>query len=286
MYGVVTSYLLQGHRQAQVWGGNLIYAANNETTPQLLAALRDFTDDYPDAKAGIILTAERTLATLVDIWILFLYYNGPTPPAGVFDTFFAVDHSIDTTKTRSYNDLVTANNWAVLKGSVYTIGTETTPVPPQNHGAEVLGTYFDTWVNASNEAAFVPGLVASIAFQPMPRVIPEIARQKGGDLLDLDDDVNRIMIELDYSFLVNADYPQVDQTMQDTYNSLRAARQRFEEQGKVTAGIYLPLFMNDCFYRQDYFGRLRPEKRELAMRMRDELDPSGLWRDRTGGFKV
>lgn len=285
-FGIVTSFVLKAYQQGQVWGGNIWFDANSDTTPKLLAALRDFTEYYPDEKAGIILTAERTLATVLDIWILFLYYNGPEPPAGVFDNFTAIAHSIDTTKTQSMNELLSGNNWAVVKGSVYTIGTETTVLPSEANGAEVLGTYYDTWVNVSDTAALVPGLIASIAFQPMPKRIPQLARESGGDMLDLDDDVDRIIMELDYSFLFNDQYPTIDQTMQDTYNGLRSDVQQFQEAGKLDADAYLPLFMNDGFYRQDYFGRLRSEKKDLAKNVRDQLDPQGLWRDRTGGFKI
>ncbi|KAI1868905.1 hypothetical protein JX265_006884 [Neoarthrinium moseri] len=286
IYGIVTSFLLQGYPQGDVWGGNLVFDANDDTTPKLLAALRDFTEYYPDEKAGIIMTAERTLGTLLDIWILFLYYNGPEPPAGVFDNFTAIAHTIDSTKTQSMNSLLSGNNWAVLKGSVYTIGTETTPVPSEEHGPEVLGALYDTWVNVSNTAALVPGVIASIAFQPMPKRIAQLSKQKGGDLLDLDDSVDRIIMELDYSFLFNSDYAKIDQTMQDTYNGLKDHVTGFQEQGKLASDVYLPLFMNDGFYRQDYFGRLRPEKKALASEVRDQLDPDGLWRDRTGGFKI
>lgn len=286
IYGIVTSYLLQAHPQGQVWGGNLLYDANDETTSQLLAALRDFTEYYPDEKAGIIMTAERTLGTLLDIWILFLYYNGPEPPVGVFDNFTAVAHTLDTTKTQSMKDLLSGNNWAVLSGSVYTIGTETTPLPSEEYGGEVLQSYYDTWVDVSNTAALVPGVVASIAFQPIPKRIAQLATNKGGDLLDLDDSVNRIIMELDYSFWFDSDYATIDQTMQDTYNGLAARRDEAANAGKLDADAYLPLFMNDGFYRQDYFGRLRPEKKELAASVRDQLDPTGLWKDRTGGFKI
>jgi hypothetical protein len=184
------------------------------------------------------------------------------------------------------NELVSGNNWAVVKGSVYTIGTEMTPLPSADDGAEVLGAYYDTWVNVSDTSALVPGLIASIAFQPIPKRIAQLAKQKGGDLLDLDDSVDRIIMELDYSFLFNSDYPTIDQTMQDTYNGLKGKAEEFQGDGKLDADVYLPVFMNDGFYRQDYFGRLRDEKKELAKRVRDQLDPEGLWKDRTGGFKI
>jgi hypothetical protein len=286
IYGIVTSYLLKAYPVGQVWGGNYVYSADDTTTPQLLAAIRDFTEYYPDEKAAIIMTAERTLGTLLDIWILFVFYNGPTPPAGVFDNFTAIPHTIDSTKTQSINDLLSGNNWAVLKGSVYTIGTATTPLPSQEFGGEVLQTFYDMWVNVSNTAALVPGLIASVAFQPVPKRIGQISTASGGDMLDMDDGIDRIIIELDYSFLFDSDYAQIDQTMQDTYNGLADQVTEFQQQGKLESDVFLPVFMNDGFYRQDYFGRLKEERQELARSVRDELDPQGLWRDRTGGFKI
>ena len=283
-YGIVTSYLLQGYPQGQVWGGNLIFDANSFTTPKLLAALRDFTDYYPDDKAAIIMTAERTIGTAVDLWIMFLYYNGPTPPVGVFDNFTSIPFNINTCKTQSMSSLVSGNNWAVVAGSVYTIGTESTTLPSPQNGKEVLEGFYDKWVEISNTVALVPGLIASIAFQPIPKSLTRVARSKGGDLLDLDDDSARIILELDYSFLFHSDYPKIDTTMRNTYNGLQSLVTKYQGEGKLPKA-HLPLFQNDCFYPQDYFGRLKPEKAALAKSVRDEVDPNGLWKDRTVGFK-
>jgi hypothetical protein len=32
--------------------------------------------------------------------------------------------------------------------------------------------------------------------------------------------------------------------------------------------VYRPLFMNDAYYRQDYWGRISPESKALAMKTR------------------
>ncbi|KAI5925122.1 FAD binding domain-containing protein [Camillea tinctor] len=285
-FGIVTSYLLQAYPQGDVWGGNLVYDATPENTAALLEAVRVFTENYPDDKAGIIMTAERTLATLADIWVIFLYYNGPEPPSGVFEGFTAVPHSIDTTKTQSMNSLLSANNWAVIKGSVYTIGTESMPLPTGADAPEVMQSIYDHWVNVSDTVKFVPGLVASIAFQPLPKQIARLAKEKGGDMLDLDDDINRIVIELDYSFWFDSDYAKIDTTMRDTYEGFQSLVKGYQQSGSLPSDVYLPLFQNDCFYPQDYFGRLRPEKLALAKKVQADVDPNGLWRDRTGGFKI
>ncbi|KAI1349060.1 FAD binding domain-containing protein [Xylaria sp. FL0043] len=286
-FGIVTSYLLQAYPQGDVWGGNLIFDATPDVSTAMLAAVRNFTENYNDEKAGIIVTAERTLGTLLDIWVIFLYYNGPEQPAGVFDEFFNISPvKINTCKTQSMNSLLSGNNWAVVKGSVYTIGTETMPLPSAANGAEVMGRIFDHWVNVSNTAQLVPGLIASLAFQPLPKKLAQIAKAKGGDMLDVDDDIDRIVLELDYSFWANASDATVDTTMRDTYGGFKTIVEDYQDSGLLPQDVYLPLFQNDCFYAEDYFGRLKPEKLALARRVQADVDPNGFWKTRTGGFKI
>lgn len=86
----------------QVWGGNCIFTA--EQTPDVLEAVHDFTANYPDDKAAIIMTADHT--AVLNAWIMFLFYDGPSPPEHVFKKFKALK-PVDTTKTwDSYYDLV------------------------------------------------------------------------------------------------------------------------------------------------------------------------------------
>ncbi|KAI1081479.1 FAD binding domain-containing protein [Whalleya microplaca] len=285
-FGIVTSFLLQVYPQGNVWGGNLVFDATPEVTAGLLAALRNFTENYPDEKAGIIMTAERTFETLVDLWIMFLYYNGPEPPSGVFDSFLALKPTINSCKTQSMNALLSGNNWAIVKGSVYTIGTESMPLPSKEHGPEILQSVYDHWVNVSDTAKHVPGVIASIAFQPLPRSIAKIAQAKGGDMLDLDAEHDRIIVELDYSFWARSDYAKIDLTMQATYNGIQSLVKGYQQSGLLPSDVFLPLFQNDAFYPQDYFGRLRPERLQLAQQVQAELDPDGLFKQRTAGFKI
>jgi hypothetical protein len=53
--------------------------------------------------------------------------------------------------------------------------------------------------------------------------------------------------------------------------------------GFVDADTYLPLFANDGFVQQDYWGRLKPASRALAQSVAADVDPTGFFRDRTGG---
>lgn len=111
-FGVVTAYTMQTHPQDhKVWGGNYVFTADK--APEILTALRNFTDEYPDDKAAIIVTFERAL--LVDLCILFLFYDGPEPPSGVFDEFTAIKHTSTAKTYDTYYDLLKNNDLFILK---------------------------------------------------------------------------------------------------------------------------------------------------------------------------
>jgi hypothetical protein len=38
--------------------------------------------------------------------VVFFFYNGETPPAGVFDEFNAIEETLDSVKVQSYADMV------------------------------------------------------------------------------------------------------------------------------------------------------------------------------------
>jgi len=136
-FGVITNYRLQAHRQGLIWGGNLVFLRTPSKDKKLLNAVRDFTEYNEDEKAAVIVTAERTNVNVVDSWIIFLFYDGPIPPAGIFDNFTDANPLLDTTRTRTYADLMALSNWVVVKGSVVDIATETIPIPSAANAEEV-----------------------------------------------------------------------------------------------------------------------------------------------------
>ncbi|OJD31570.1 fad binding domain-containing protein [Diplodia corticola] len=296
-FGVVTTYTLKAHPIGDVWGGNLIFTASDATDKALLAALQNFTQNYPDEKAGIILTSEITLTNLVHIWIMFLFYDGPSPPAGVFDMFTDLNPGINNAKTRSYYDLLSYNNWAVLKGSAYTIATETTPLLAQDASDSAVNTTlahleecYAHWVTTSKSHAAIPGLVASLAFQPYPASFASKARavDPQGDLIAFDDAADRIIFEFDYSYLrgLSAVDVAADEATVELYGGMKDIVDAAVADGRAP-DVYRPLFMNDGYFRQDYWGRLDAESRALAEGVRASVDPTGFWAGRSaGGFRL
>tara|TARA_R110002003_G_scaffold998_1_gene21939 strand:+ start:3981 stop:5270 length:1290 start_codon:yes stop_codon:yes gene_type:complete len=283
-FGVITNYRLQAHRQGLVWGGNLVYLRTPSKDRQLLRAVRDFTEYNDDERAAVIVTAERTNVDVVDSWIIFLFYDGARPPGGLFDNFTDAAPLLDTTRTRTYADLMALSNWVVVKGSVVDIATETIPIPSAANAEEVMETLHQHWRNISSTTLLVPGIVASIAWQPFSKKIAQKARGLSPDLIDADDDVDRFIIEMNYSFIPQSLYAHMADTMETTYTGVRNRVLAWQEGGQLPQA-YLPLFMNYGFFRQDYFGRLKPESRALARRVSEQVDPTGLFRARTGGWK-
>lgn len=233
---------------------------------------------------------------------MFLFYDGPSPPKGVFDMFLNIGPISNNCKTRSYYDLLSYNNFAVIKGSVYTITTETIPLPNAANGEEVMKAVYDNWKKTAKSIQIVPGVIASIAFQPVPKIMARKAKERGGDLIDLDDDIDRIILEFNSEFCserhkaketadeVTVSYimnqiaaDKIDQATQQLYQGTRDVVTGFQQSGKLPQG-YLPLFMNDCYFRQDYFARLRTA--DFARSVRDQYDPEGFFRDRTKGWKM
>src|ERR1700760_632564 len=92
-----------------------------DKTNSLLAAIRDFTESYPDPKAGLIATAEYTAYGVVNLWTVFFFYDGPKPHSYVFQNFTSLTSLTDTTATKLYHELLFENNAFSLNGSFYTV---------------------------------------------------------------------------------------------------------------------------------------------------------------------
>lgn len=259
---------------------------SEENAEKLLSALGAFAADDKDDKAAVILVAIRSPDMMLDIWTLYTFYDGPEPPAGVFDDFVAVGPVADTSATKSYFALMLETRGSVVNDTIYTMSTETVPLPEGEHASEVLGAVHGRWREVGDGVlGSVTGMMATTAYQPFTKGMARIAREKGGDLLDVDDDVDRIIVEHNFNHVLPEEHDPVDQATVDAYEGVKDLVEGFQREGKLP-DVYLPLFLNDIYFRQDYFGRMRPERRELVKRVVGEVDPEGRWGSRTGGART
>jgi hypothetical protein len=284
-FAIVTSYTLQTYRQGDVWGGNLAFLRTSKTDQKLLQAVRDFTEYNDDDKAAVIVTAERGNIDLIDSWILFLFYDGPEAPAHIFKNFTDIGPVLNTCKTQSYSKLIGGSNWVIVPASHVLMGTETMPIPSAEDAPRVFDELHSFWRQVSSTVLLVPGIIASIAYQPFPKRIALAARSRGYDLIDAEPDANKLIIEINYSFLPITSYDAMSDVLATTYTGYREKIQAWQADGTLPSDVYLPLFMNYANQRQDYWARLKPESRALAHDTAEEYDPNGLFRERTGGWK-
>lgn len=290
-FGIVTSFTVQAHRQENdVWGGMMTIPSTPHVDEKILQFIHDFTHDG-DPKAAIVPTKELVLLNLVEIWVFLIYYNGPDP-GDVFEPLTSLFPNVNTCKRHSMASLVKSNNAIVLKGFVYIIATESFPLPrPEDTPAggpnsmDLLREIHDIFETRIRSVLLVPDLIASFGLQPYSKSFAQKARDSGGDLISMDADVDRILIVVNTSFTLAAHYDIVAAALSGFYDDVRALVLSYLADGFVDEDTYLPLFANDGFYEQDYWGRLKPSSRALAQSVADEYDPDGFFRDRTGGWK-
>ncbi|OJT03692.1 hypothetical protein TRAPUB_5720 [Trametes pubescens] len=103
-FGIVTKFNLTTHAQTEVWGG--LITITEDQLDKVNAATVKFSQSVTDPKAQILPTYNFLLGQPGISLILF--YDFPTPPAGIFDDFLAIPHFTSDVKTRPFLDLVKA----------------------------------------------------------------------------------------------------------------------------------------------------------------------------------
>ncbi|KAG7446652.1 FAD-binding domain-containing protein [Guyanagaster necrorhizus] len=119
-FGIVTRFTLRTFPQGQVWGGLITYTQDHLSEVNAVAV--KFANDVTDPKAAIITTYNFLLGQPGVSQLLF--YDGPTPPDGIFDDFLAIPHFSMDVKTRDFVSLVLAspsNATANLRGVFNTV---------------------------------------------------------------------------------------------------------------------------------------------------------------------
>ncbi|KAK0499150.1 FAD dependent oxidoreductase [Armillaria luteobubalina] len=101
-YGIITQFTLKAYPQGPVWGGVVSYNASHISA--FNAAAVKFCSEVTDPKAAMVMTyayasGQVSLSSMI-------FYDGPTPPDGIFDDFLAIPASAKDITTRSFLDLV------------------------------------------------------------------------------------------------------------------------------------------------------------------------------------
>ncbi|KAK7032233.1 hypothetical protein VNI00_013191 [Paramarasmius palmivorus] len=92
-FGIVTSFTLNVFPQTDVWGGTVVYPLN--ASDAVHRATENFSFNNTDLKA-VALTLYTATSFNQTTLLVNLFYDGPTPPSGVFDEFLNVPGAVVT----------------------------------------------------------------------------------------------------------------------------------------------------------------------------------------------
>lgn len=157
-YGIVTQFTLKAYPQGQVWGGIILTVGEFDL---LANATANFYANVTDPKASIISTfnyEDGIFAGEVNI-----FYDGPSPPDGIFDEFLAIPALDQDISTRSFLSLILtapSNATTGLRGYFDTVSLyEITP-------SIMTAVVNETQARVAQLALEVPGLFVSYDVEP------------------------------------------------------------------------------------------------------------------------
>ncbi|KAI0260040.1 FAD dependent oxidoreductase [Gloeopeniophorella convolvens] len=106
-FGIVTKFTLNLHPQGQIWGGVLAFSPDQLAVVNSAIVEYQQQEDTKAAAAGSISYSPEGASLFILHQIVpavILFYDGPTPPAGVFDEFLAIPTNQSDVSTRSFVD--------------------------------------------------------------------------------------------------------------------------------------------------------------------------------------
>ncbi|KAJ7581441.1 FAD dependent oxidoreductase [Mycena floridula] len=141
-FGIVTRFTLKTHTQGQVWGGSVLFS--EDQTEAITEATAKFSATNTDPNAALILNyisfnGQRILG-------LEAFYDGPEPPAGLFDDFIALPPILGTLQTSDFITLFKSSP----PGTPSLRASFTTP-PAQAYTPQTLAVIFNESTYWSNQ---------------------------------------------------------------------------------------------------------------------------------------
>ena len=296
-FAIVTEFRFRTYPVGQIWGGYKIYTKDKKNA--LMDAVQELTANYDDPKAAVIVTFSTTLDTLVDIFVVFYFYNDPNGPGEILNKFDQIPALIDATKTRSLLNLLKSNSIFSLDGSRYLSRTSTLPNLPGVNGTSLYNQLFDEWYQEARKIQIAEphNYVFSMAFQPVPHQLAEasIKNPSGANLLGLDPNHgDKVFMEYTASYTTGKiDQSAIGHLTRLVDTGLSKVQENFAgleptnyKAGDLKAASYQPLFMNDAMFNQDVFASYGSANHDKLVQIQRERDPKGFFAKRTGGFKV
>ncbi|KAF1814152.1 FAD-binding domain-containing protein [Eremomyces bilateralis CBS 781.70] len=279
-YGVTTKFSIEAHPIGKVWGGIRVYAGWAEQ--EVFAALHDFiANNHKDPKAAVILTSTK-LVSDVETYIIFFFYDAPEAPKGAFGKFEDISSFLDLTQSDTYSELLAKNSVGAdllpTRASFRSITLPRIPSRPQFY--QEIEAQWETLFKDYAESH--PGSAVDIIFQPFPAVIAKNSASRGGNAMGLtENDKDRFILTITGQWTPADD----DNTIWDLSKQLTDwIEQQIPHVTTPESEQYLPLFMNHAAFSQDVFGSYKDVEKFKVLQK--EMDPTGFFAKRAGGFNI
>ncbi|KAH7329642.1 hypothetical protein B0I35DRAFT_448658 [Stachybotrys elegans] len=298
-YAVITELTLKTYDVGQngiIWGGLRTFSGDKHS--ELLAAVSRFTGENTDTKAALIPTFNffGILGINIPAIIVFMFYDGPEPPPGVFDELNAIPSLTDGTKQRTMGDLVQDVFAGDLEGLGFNIAFNSFPNMPIANMSTFLDEKFSKTKQLTQEAAiehFLNFRLFTFTLQPLPHSISQASVDRGSNALGIrPEHGDRIWVEYNVAWLVptcDVDCPNFAREAVEIFHDIH--QQQYSgipptnyQSGDLEYISYNPIFMNDAINDQKVLESYGDATYQRLKDISESYDPEGMFRTRQGGF--
>jgi len=165
----------------------------------------------------------------------------------------------------------------------------TLPHLPKDHGyySRIDAMWNNITATRAKGRTGLTGITTTLAYQPWSRSIGKASAARGGNSMGLTaNDGDRFVIEIAGIYQKKEDEKLVHDMSREFTDMLEKDLENIKAKAQTMGAqieTYLPHFMNDAAVDQDVMATYKD--RALFARLQKEVDPTGLFSKRAGGFK-
>lgn len=270
-FGIVTKFTLKTFPQTLIHGGRSVFSANYSS--QVIDFAANFVATVTDPKAAIIvafgwLNKAPYIAT-------YQFYDGPNPPAGIFDDLVAIPTISADVKSRSFFDYLKAA--PSLEGEVRSAHDT---VPILDNSKAMLNAIQEAVLQyGKNLSAIDPGFRTAIAAEPF---LPNMLFAPGPSVSSAYPPSRKYTFtpaSIDFGWVL----PSADDVM---ISSMKQAVRSFTDTARqlgqpVDEAVPYPNYAYDDITAEKAFGAALPQLKQI----KKKYDPSNIM-GQAGGWKV